>query len=340
MPAQARPHRASRDRLLVILATCHERFAGKRGRVQFVQLTEKLDPSPFRAESLNCCKTFMNIRALAFVAILFALIGGWFLFTFQSRSKTLKSDDSIVVAPEPDASTKPSSGPQMLDMKLPTLIFHAAKPIFESDQFEDEDEDEGEGTFRYPKVRQIPPKPPSEPPYATDDEAVEGAKNWIIQHFGPLPPNVNYVAKSVQHSSSGQDKPQFDWDRGHTIRLQLTYKDIPMDEASILYITGKTQFDGYVTFGTFEEKSGSAKPIITKEAAVDSAALFLEFKGVGARDIEEFKKSAKWRLEYHLRRSSYRPGSKVKLTYIPAWVIEEPETMVVNAYNASVQMEH
>ena len=148
---------------------------------------------------------------------------------------------------------------------LPLLSGKLLRPIADAADFRID-----ENAVRYP--RDPTPKPSGETPFPNDDDASAAARKWINAHFGPLPRAVSLEITGIQHSSSGRDKPAFEWDHGHTIAFREVYRGIPTGGFAIIYVTGRTHFSATVQLYSYEAIPDSAKAIVGRGAGAGCVA--------------------------------------------------------------------
>lgn len=215
--------------------------------------------------------------------------------------------------------TRPASQKAADKIELSKLEYKSAKPVFDVENFKDFTDKSD--YFEYPKNQATPPVPAVEPPFETDAEAVEAAKDWIVKRFGPLGSGLTLSASSIRHSSSGHDKPVYDWDKGRTIVLELVYENIPLDIRSILYNSGKTQFHGTIKIGTVKALSDTKKEIISMERAIDSCSKLVRAVLGRESDVSEFRKKASPRLEYVEETRSILDIEQKARVFRPCWVM-------------------
>jgi hypothetical protein len=239
--------------------------------------------------------------------------------------------DSNTFSPKPLSTTESSPAPMAKSGEpLPLVKCKKLVPIVDKDDFADET-----FVYRYPKNHENP-TPPTEEPYATDEEAVKAATDWLVKHFGRLPPETALVTTRVQRSSSGQDKPAYDWDRGHTIVLCQTFRGTPTSNDTILYITGKTRFSGSIGLASFEPIPGSAKPTISKEEAVKAVRRMAEARGATAKHLEDLDKRLKPVLEYEWS-PTYNEGFDLDTPVLnPNWHMIPGEPLMVDAHTGKL----
>jgi hypothetical protein len=233
--------------------------------------------------------------------------------------------NNFIPTPVPKVEALPALPPRGGE-PLPLLSCRGLKPILEDDEFTHRD-----GlSFDFPKKLNL--KPPTEEPFSTDAEAVSAAVEWVVHHFGPIPPRTSIEVTRVLHSSSGSEKPRYSWDRGHTITLHQFYDKIPTEIGSVIYITGRTRFSGHVEMATIEPVRGSARKLVTKEAAVKAWRTTGAGRGATKEELDKFEKRLKPRIEYvwsPTRNADLDDGPQI---YAPTWVMIEGEPLMVDGH--------
>ncbi|MEX0715181.1 MAG: hypothetical protein WD066_01270 [Planctomycetaceae bacterium] len=177
---------------------------------------------------------------------------------------------------------------------LPLIRATPLRPIAAADEFKARS-----GGFGYEFPREYrDPEPPEEEPYASDEEAVAAAIRWIERHFGKSPAHTSLRATRIQHSSSGQDRPRYDWDRGHTIVFEQTYRGLPTDRYAVVYITGRTRFKVDLDVCEFQPIENSGRKIVGPEDGVAAWRKGFEDQGASPEDLAEFDKNVSPRLSF------------------------------------------
>lgn len=110
--------------------------------------------------------------------------------------------------------------------------------------------------------RERPLAPAAEPPFASDAEAEQFLRGWLVQTFGPLPPETGLQLIRVQRSASGGDHPRYDWDHGHTLVFQQTWRNFLTDRTVVLYLQGRSRVSGSVELARFRAIPGSERRIL------------------------------------------------------------------------------
>jgi hypothetical protein len=112
-----------------------------------------------------------------------------------------------------------------------------------------------------------PPTPAPEPPFATDEEAERFLRAWLRENFGPLPAETELQVTSVQHSASGGDRPEYNWDAGHTFVFVQTWRSMATDRMAVLYLQGRSKVRGSVELARITAIPGSERTILDEAAA-------------------------------------------------------------------------
>jgi hypothetical protein len=172
--------------------------------------------------------------------------------------------------------------------------------------------------WEFPKD-EVPPEPPEDEPFETDEEAVGAAIAWIVARFGPLPAHTTLEPESVQHSASGNDEPQYEWDAGHSIVLRQCYRGVPTDLASTMYIRGRSHFSGYFELASFEEVEGTGARIVDRNGVVDVLVRLAREEGIDQDVIDAFRSRTDARPQYV--RSNLNAGTEAEGLHVPSWSI-------------------
>jgi len=217
------------------------------------------------------------------------------------------------------------------DGTLPLLVAKKMRPIADAGKFKDD------GYFKYLGKRD--PQPPREEPFATDEAAIAAAQQWIVAHFGELPPHSSLKVKALDHSSSGRPQPAFDWDRGHTITFTQLFRGIPTDRFAVIYITGQTQFSASVSLCSFEPLPRSRKPVVNANVAIKALRDVYEKMNVGPKFLAEFDKKAHAKMSYVWSPEANRDHLLDEIDVLaPTWVIDDEERLVVDAHTGKPWM--
>lgn len=171
--------------------------------------------------------------------------------------------------PGPEAPSAVSAAPT----ELPRLRGETMLPLHPSARFSS-----GWGSVEVISA-DSPHEAAPEPPFATDQEAERFLRGWLLDTFGPLPDDTALRTTSVDHSASGGERPQHDWDRGHTFVFVQTWRDMPTDRVTVLYLRGRSMVNGTVGLARFTPKAQSIRPILTEDAARTQLALVLRELG-------------------------------------------------------------
>jgi hypothetical protein len=210
--------------------------------------------------------------------------------------------------------------------ELPRLNGQLMRPIRKADEFEI-----GNSSVRHPKNPQ-PVEPPTEPPYATDDAAVRAAMNWLRDHFGELPEGVTLKATEVLHSSSGREKPEFDWDVGHTIHLRAAYRGIPTEDGAVIYIRGKSQIHGTIFLRRYTPM-GMPRPVIEAAKAKDAWRRIVAARENPEEALKQFEAQAKPRLMFVWSSEANRDVQDSDWIVTPTWVLDDEELIMVDGHS-------
>ncbi|HEX6813634.1 MAG TPA: hypothetical protein VF384_18590 [Planctomycetota bacterium] len=163
-------------------------------------------------------------------------------------------------------------------------------------------------------VRDSPPTPAPEAPFATDQEAEQFLRAWLCEKFGPLPADTGLQVTSVQRSASGHDKPQYDWDAGHTFVFMQTWRNVVTDRSALLYLQGRSKVSGTVSLARITSIAGSDRKILDEAAARAQFAAVLRSMG---RDTAEAA-SCPMRLQF-----IWDDGDEKTCELRPVWGIGE-----------------
>jgi hypothetical protein len=222
--------------------------------------------------------------------------------------------------------------PRPNDDTLPLVVATRMQPIADGNNFKDD-----YGYFRYPA--EPDPQPPKEEPFATDEAAIAAAQQWIVAHFGTLPPHTSLKVKSLEHSSSGHPRAAFDWDHGHTITFTQLFRGIPTDRFAVIYITGRTQFSASVSLCSFEPLPRSRKPVVNQNVAIKALRDVYEKMNVGPKFLAEFDKTAHAKMSYVWSPEANRDHLLDDVDVLaPTWVINAEERLVVDAHTGKPWM--
>ena len=165
-------------------------------------------------------------------------------------------------ASSPDATRQTKPVPNWTEKdELPLLRADRIKPVRDAESFGDVI---GGLRLQYPKGGGKP-RPATEPPFSTDEQAVAAARAWLTAHFGHLQEGASLEVKTVYRSSSGRPKPANDSDIGHTIVFCEHFRGIPTDNYTTVCITGKTQISATVDIRRYT-------PVESPKRIVDAAA--------------------------------------------------------------------
>lgn len=227
-------------------------------------------------------------------------------------------------ASAPRSPSDPEGG---APLSLPRLRVVACAPILDASGFE------GDGrAWRRP----LPTGPATDEPHGSDAEAVAAAIDWMVAHFGPLPPETALVAISIDHSAAGSDDPAARVsDPGHTIVLRQTWRGMRTRIVSVVYISGRSRIGGHFELASFEPVAGSEAPTIGAEAAV--AAVVAWGRAGGAADeaaLARFREQAQPHLEFVYSPRRDEEFDLDPLYFDPAWSFGDD--LMVDAYDGAV----
>jgi hypothetical protein len=163
-----------------------------------------------------------------------------------------------------------------------------------------------------------PKNAPKEVPFKNDKEAVEVATKWLTLHFGKLGTGVELSVIGIQHSSSGHEKPVYDWDFGHTISFTANYRGIRTDHGAVVYITGKTDISATVEL--FKYTTLGKRRSLVSAADSKKALLTRLSKQKNTVDLQKWIKSKKPELRF-----VWSPAANAKVDYeydvlAPSWM--------------------
>jgi len=180
-------------------------------------------------------------------------------------------------------------------------------------------------------VYRRPPMPPTESPFPTDDAAITAARSWIETSFGALPAGVSLEVKRINHSSSGREKPEFDWDHGHTIVFCEKYRGVATDGGAVIYLTGRTQFSASVFLFSYKTISGTAKTLVDKKDGVAAWRARFQQRPDAKEILPQFDKKAAPKLKYVWSPPANR-GPDGRDVIAPTWVLDDEDTIMVDGH--------
>jgi len=228
-----------------------------------------------------------------------------------------------------DPPTAKNAVPHVLSEsdRLPILVRKPIAPKTEADAFENES-----GGFRFPKAHSQPIL--KDEPFETDQEAVAAALTWLVNHFGDLPSGITLETKSILQSSSGRPAPEFEWDRGHTISFREIYNGIPTDSFALVYITGRSTFQATVELCMYEPVPGSAKMIVSKQAAVSAWRKVYEEKGADSNLLAQYDRRATPRLVYvwSTIANTAKKDEDDRELVSPTWTLDDEGIIMVDGH--------
>jgi hypothetical protein len=207
---------------------------------------------------------------------------------------------------------------------LPLLACTPLKPIRDADDFS-----ESAGDYEYPR-QPAKHEPTDEAPFATDAEAGRAAMDWIVAHFGPLQADCNLVVKDIDGSASGHDQPVYDWDRGHTVVLQQTYRGIATDRMAVVYIQGRTRFRGTISLGRLLPVDGSERPLVGKDDVAKTVRELMVRQGGDPAAIEAQSPGPEPYLMY-VWSPSHNLGTDREIL-APNWALDRGGSSLVDAH--------
>jgi hypothetical protein len=182
----------------------------------------------------------------------------------------------------------------------------------------------------FPRHREDP-KPPTDRPFDSDEQATAAARHWIDSHFGPLPEQVALKVVKVWRSSSGNDKPEYDWDIGHTIVFASYYAGVKTDRRSVVYITGRSRYTCDCDLRHFTPIA-PRKEIIDAEVGKGAWVRRLEREGASVKEVQLFRTKAVGRLEYVVSRKHTHPDQRT-LILAPTWIFDPDATLMVDGHS-------
>lgn len=214
-----------------------------------------------------------------------------------------------------------------LPAALPRLLVNGRAPIVGAEHFTADGR-----AWKLP----LPTGRAQEAPFTSDADAVAAAKQWLVAHFGPLPPETGLDAVSVRHSAGGRDDEASRLAHpGHTVVLQQTWRGIPTRITSVVYIAGRSDFGGHFEFASFEPVAGSESPVIGVAAAVAAVLNWARTNG-GLDDaaLDALRRRLQPRLEYVYSPVRDEQFDLDPLYFDPTWGFGDG--LMVDAVNGAV----